>query len=51
MTTKVPPQNQTVRMDITTEMYDFGPKPRAKRPPAGDTFDASKLAGAGGKTP
>jgi hypothetical protein len=25
-------------------MYDFGPKPKAKRPPASDTYDATKLA-------
>jgi hypothetical protein len=43
---KVPPQNRTMNMDITTEMYDFGPKPKAKRPPASETLDASKLPGA-----
>jgi hypothetical protein len=26
-------------------MYDFGPKPKAKRPPASETVEASKLAG------
>ncbi len=46
MKMKVPPQNQQMTMDMTMDMYDFGPKPKAKRPPAADTVDASKLPGA-----
>jgi hypothetical protein len=40
MEMKVPPQNQRMTMDMTFEMYDFGPKPKPKRPPAGESFDA-----------
>jgi hypothetical protein len=46
MDMKLPPQNQHMHVDITTEMYDFGPKPKAQRPPANETFEASKLSGA-----
>lgn len=46
---KIPPQEASMHMDLTTEMYDFGPKPKAKRPPASETVDAAKLAA--GATP
>jgi hypothetical protein len=38
---------QAMTMDMTADMYDFGPKPKAKRPPADDTYDASSYPGAG----
>jgi hypothetical protein len=41
MKMKVPPSNRRMTMDMTTEMYDFGPKPKAKLPPEGDTFEPS----------
>jgi hypothetical protein len=40
MKMKIPPQNQRMTMDMTVEMYDFGRKPKAKAPPAGETYDA-----------
>ena len=45
MTMKV--QGKSVNQDMTIELFDFGPKHRIKPPPADQTFDASKLAGAG----
>jgi hypothetical protein len=35
---------KVVTMDSTADMYDFGPKPKVERPPAGETYDASKRA-------
>jgi hypothetical protein len=40
MKMKIPPQNQQMTMRLTTDLYDFGPKPKAKRPPAGETYDS-----------
>jgi hypothetical protein len=34
-----------VTLDMTADMYDFGPKPRPRRPPAAETYDAAKLPG------
>jgi hypothetical protein len=51
MKMNLPPQNQNMTMDMTTEMFDFGPKQKAKAPPAAETIDVTKLAGAGGQTP
>jgi hypothetical protein len=33
-------QGQSMTMDMMSEMYAFGPKPKAKRPPAGETYEA-----------
>lgn len=33
-------QGQTMTMKLKSDMYGFGPKPRAKRPPASDTYEA-----------
>jgi hypothetical protein len=41
----IPGQSQTMTMEMTGDMYDFGPKPKTKRPPASDTVDAAKLTG------
>jgi hypothetical protein len=49
MKMKIPEQSQNMHIDITTEMYDFGPKPKAERPSASETAEAAKLAG--GTTP
>jgi hypothetical protein len=40
-------QGTSTTFEMTSDMYDFGPKPKAMPPPKGDTVDASKLAGAG----
>jgi hypothetical protein len=39
-------QGNSATSAVTTEMYDFGPKQKAKPPPAGETVDASSLPGA-----
>jgi hypothetical protein len=40
LTMKMQVQGQSMTMDMRSEMYDFGPKPRAKRPPAGEVYEA-----------
>jgi hypothetical protein len=42
---KMHEKGQAITMDMTADMYDFGPKPKAQRPPAGETYDATKLIG------
>jgi hypothetical protein len=37
-------QGTHVREDMTTDMFDFGPKQKIKPPPASDVYDATKLA-------
>jgi hypothetical protein len=39
-------QGNSTTSAVTTEMYDFGPKQKAKPPPAAETVDASSLPGA-----
>jgi hypothetical protein len=43
-------QGGSVTSDVTTEMYDFGPKQKAKPPPADETVDAPQVS-RGGLTP
>jgi hypothetical protein len=38
-TMKMTVQGRRMTVRTTTDMYDFGPKPRAKRPPASETYD------------
>ena len=40
MKMKVPQQGQKMTMDMTADLYDFGPEPKVKRPPASDVYDA-----------
>jgi hypothetical protein len=42
---KMHERGQAITMDMTADMYDFGPKPKAQRPPVGDTYDAKNLPG------
>jgi hypothetical protein len=44
---KVHQQGESFAMDMTADMYDFGPKPKAKRPPADDVYDAPAASGTG----
>ncbi len=43
---KLHEQGKTVTMDMTADMYDFGPKPKPARPPASATYDATKAPSA-----
>jgi hypothetical protein len=43
----IPGQSEPATTDITADMYDFGPKPKIKRPPADDVYEAPKGSGAG----
>lgn len=55
MKMKIPQTNRAMTMDLTLEMYDFGPKHKATAPPADSTYDitaqAAKAAKAGAGTP
>jgi hypothetical protein len=44
---KMHQKGEAITMDMTADMYDFGPKPQAKRPPADEVYDVSNLPGAG----
>jgi hypothetical protein len=48
MNMKVGQTDRRMTMDMTIEMFDFGPKPVPKAPPADEVYDVTKLAG---KTP
>jgi hypothetical protein len=46
MTMKI--QGRSVTQDMTFDLFDFGPKPKIKRPPAGETVEAPSVSGAAG---
>jgi hypothetical protein len=37
--------DRRMKMDMTIEMFDFGPKPKPNAPPADSVYDVTKLAG------
>jgi hypothetical protein len=40
-------QGTRVKQDMSMDLFDFGPKQKIKPPPANESFDTSKLTGAG----
>jgi hypothetical protein len=47
---RIPGQGREMSFDMTIDLYDFGPKRKAKPPPPDETFDATNGGGAGART-